>query len=398
MESDRTRVCEKDVVTRPYTSTCPSNKIELPLSYQRQRADDCVARMQNGLFLYVGFWFLLMLADDYMWNHPVWVGVYEGGLVLLAALRLWSHQKIKSVSNIDFPRAQQLFRYAAWAFQGYWGLGCAWVVMAPDAPVLRWMMLMVTVGFVTAGSAIMAIDTLLARSIPLLLLGPTTLLLLWAGGGANGAIFLIFIAFFIYTIKLSQLIGGDYTEKQYVQFTLEQRAHELELAHEQMRKLASHDALTGLVNRRQMLMTLSEYVELSRRELTGFSVVIIDLDFFKRVNDTYGHGVGDEVLRGFAQCAQQVLRETDIVGRWGGEEFLVLMPDRPDHTPAMGIVRLQKQLEGERISTTVPDLRLQFSAGITAYRNEEAIEATIERADKALYAAKTGGRNRLVQA
>lgn len=385
------------MVTKPCDSQNIADKIELPLSYQRHRANDCVARMQNGLFLYVGFWCILMFVDDYISKHPVFVGGYGSGLVFLVILRLYSHQKIKSVSDENFLKVQRLFGYIAWVFQAYWGLGCAWVVMASDAPVLHWMILMVTVGFVTAGAAIMAIDKLLACSIPVLLLGPTSLLLLFSGGTANYALFGIFIAFFIYTIKISQLIGGDYTEKQYVQFSLEQRAHELEIAHEQMRKLATHDALTGLVNRRQMLMTLSEYVELSRRELTGFSVVIVDLDFFKRINDTYGHGVGDEVLCAFATCAQRVLRETDLIGRWGGEEFLILMPDRPDNLSATGIIRLQQQLTTEVVSLSVSELRLKFSAGMTPYRKGEAIETTIERADKALYAAKEGGRNCLVQ-
>jgi diguanylate cyclase (GGDEF)-like protein len=161
-----------------------------------------------------------------------------------------------------------------------------------------------------------------------------------------------------------------------------------------IQEMAIRDELTGLFNRRHMLDVLAEHAALHKRGMIEFSVAILDLDFFKRINDTHGHGVGDEVLRSFAATARAVLRETDVIARWGGEEFLVLMPDLPQRNSDRGLERLREALTSLSASASVPELRVTFSAGITAYRSEESREENIERADKALYAAKADGRNR----
>ena len=163
-----------------------------------------------------------------------------------------------------------------------------------------------------------------------------------------------------------------------------------------IKELATRDELTGLINRRQMNQVLLEHAALDKRNRVEFSVVVLDLDFFKRVNDTHGHRVGDEVLRNFAAEARRVLRETDVIARWGGEEFLLLMPEVPPGAPAFGITRLRNALTTLQISATVPALRISFSAGITTYRSGESIDETIERADHGLYQAKAAGRNQLV--
>ena len=161
-------------------------------------------------------------------------------------------------------------------------------------------------------------------------------------------------------------------------------------------ELATRDELTGLINRRQIQQVLTDHCALCKRQMAGFSVSIIDLDYFKLVNDTYGHGVGDEVLRNFSTEAKRVLRETDVIARWGGEEFLVMMPNVPPGAPIIGIERLRVALATHQISQTVPNLRVAFSAGITAYRSDEPIDLAIERADKLLYQAKASGRNQLL--
>ena len=161
-------------------------------------------------------------------------------------------------------------------------------------------------------------------------------------------------------------------------------------------ELATRDELTGLINRRQMQQVLSDHCMLCERQMVGFSLALIDLDYFKLVNDTYGHGVGDEVLRNFSRQATRVLRETDVIARWGGEEFLVMMPNVPPGAPLTGIERLRMALSTSQISQTVPHLRIAFSAGITAYRVGETMDLAIDRADKALYRAKASGRNQLL--
>lgn len=103
--------------------------------------------------------------------------------------------------------------------------------------------------------------------------------------------------------------------------------------------------------------------------------------------------MGDEVLRGFAQTAQQALRETDVLARWGGEEFLVLLNDTTQEQALAGLERIREAVTGTTISPSVPELKLTFSAGLTPYVDDEPLDQCVDRADRALYAAKAGGRN-----
>lgn len=175
---------------------------------------------------------------------------------------------------------------------------------------------------------------------------------------------------------------------------LKAQKQELESAVERIHQMAVRDELTGLINRRQVLLVLQEYKALLKRSHLEVWVALVDLDHFKRVNDTWGHGVGDEVLKGFARQIRHVLRSADVIARWGGEEFLVVMLENPGANPNMGLERLRAVLADAGVSSTVPDLRIGFSAGVARCQRDESIEATIDRADAALYQAKAQGRNR----
>ena len=124
----------------------------------------------------------------------------------------------------------------------------------------------------------------------------------------------------------------------------------------------------------------------------------VDIDHFKRINDNHGHAQGDDVLRAFAACAAGALRDTDTLGRWGGEEFIVMLPDTPIEAAAGVMARVHAQLASVCLDAIHPGLRVTFSAGIAVRGAGEPLAATIERADQAMYAAKQGGRNRSVVA
>ncbi|TFW35688.1 GGDEF domain-containing protein [Massilia horti] len=170
----------------------------------------------------------------------------------------------------------------------------------------------------------------------------------------------------------------------------------LENALARIQQIATRDELTGLPNRRNMMDQLHEHALRRARGGSSFYVAMVDLDHFKEVNDTYGHAVGDDTLRAFACQAQSVLRNTDIIGRWGGEEFLLLLPETPPGEPTVGIERLRARLATLAVCPAVPELRVRFSAGFTRYREGEPVDLAIERADRALYESKAGGRNRTV--
>jgi diguanylate cyclase len=171
---------------------------------------------------------------------------------------------------------------------------------------------------------------------------------------------------------------------------------ELKAALEQVQQLATHDSLTGLHNRRHMQDKLENAVMRFERYGERFTVVLIDLDHFKQVNDRHGHRVGDDALSAFAATALAVLRDTDIIARWGGEEFLILMPNTCLEKPPVALERLRTALIDCTLSASVPTLRITFSAGVAVHDSITTLSQTIERADQALYEAKNTGRDRVV--
>lgn len=202
--------------------------------------------------------------------------------------------------------------------------------------------------------------------------------------------------YFVFVATVMPMISQLAAQLNRMRTNLKERKQELEVALERIQELATRDELTGLFNRRQIMQVLGEHAARSDRGVVKFWVAVVDLDFFKHVNDTWGHGVGDEVLRNFSQLASGVLRETDVIGRWGGEEFLIIMLAVPPMEPTIGLERLRAKLVDYQISETVPHLRVTFSAGMASYTEKTAVKDAIERADKALYQAKAQGRNQTV--
>jgi diguanylate cyclase (GGDEF)-like protein len=139
---------------------------------------------------------------------------------------------------------------------------------------------------------------------------------------------------------------------------------------------------------------LRQHQALSIRTGESFCVALVDIDFFKNINDTLGHSAGDTVLREFSASAMRSLRASDQFGRWGGEEFMLLMPQTSMQEAITGAQRLR--LNTEALSFPVgEDLALTISIGLAQYRVGEDIEDTLRRADVALYRAKSAGRNRV---
>ena len=166
-----------------------------------------------------------------------------------------------------------------------------------------------------------------------------------------------------------------------------------------IQELATRDELTGLANRRHMASLLERERQRCVRSGRGFSVALVDIDHFKAVNDRYGHPVGDEVLRTFAQHAPQSLRGTDMVSRWGGEEFVLLLPEAALSTARVAVERLRGRIAATPMAhlSGVP-IRVTVSVGLTEHIAGESVTQTLERADRALYDAKAQGRNRTVVA
>ena len=176
---------------------------------------------------------------------------------------------------------------------------------------------------------------------------------------------------------------------------LQEKNLELTHAMENLNNQATHDELTGLYNRRYILQRLEDQWQDIRRYHTTCSIALLDIDHFKLVNDRYGHGVGDLVLKGFASRIQGELRQGDIFARYGGEEFLLVLPMTELEAAGKLVDRLRQIVEETPIIHEPLIINIRSSFGVAELMPTEAVHACISRADRALYRAKEGGRNRV---
>ncbi len=180
--------------------------------------------------------------------------------------------------------------------------------------------------------------------------------------------------------------------------TLYKNGRELKEAYKRIEELAALDELTGSFNRRCIMRMLDDEITRSRRTKAPCSIALIDLDWFKRINDSYGHPTGDEVLRTFAITVFANIRTVDRFGRYGGEEFLLVLPDTPGDTATRLLDRLRAIIADLDWSAFSPGMQVTVSAGVTTLRPDETADTFLARADGALYAAKARGRNRIASA
>ena len=184
-----------------------------------------------------------------------------------------------------------------------------------------------------------------------------------------------------------------------LQEALEERERELSEVNERLLKMAQTDALTGLDNRRHLEQRLEEMFGHSRRLGEPLAVVMCDLDRFKSVNDTYGHQAGDAVLKQFARILRQEAREIDRVGRYGGEEFMLLLPGTVLDAAVTFAERVRKAVEAHTFSFDGGTLKRTMSCGVAAWPHPRVtdVDVLVRAADDALYVAKETGRNRVTR-
>ena len=162
-----------------------------------------------------------------------------------------------------------------------------------------------------------------------------------------------------------------------------------------LNQLATTDYLTGAANRRHFMNKLKEQIDLCRRYHNQLSLVLLDIDFFKHINDAYGHSIGDEKLVKVAELIRSNIRSTDLLARYGGEEFIILVP----HAEIQGAQQLAEKIRTSLEETHENDrLAVTASLGVAQYTANESIESFLNRTDAALYNAKEKGRNQVILA
>jgi diguanylate cyclase (GGDEF)-like protein len=177
-----------------------------------------------------------------------------------------------------------------------------------------------------------------------------------------------------------------------------ERTRELEASREQLRIQATHDGLTGMLNRVAILRALTAETDRALRDGRTIVVALVDLDHFKRINDRYGHLVGDEALRWFASAVGAAIRAYDHAGRYGGEEFLLTLTEVPREAVEQRLISLQNSISNLKVRARGSEFTLNCSMGATVFDPSEgavSVESLLSMADEALYVAKAEGRNRV---
>jgi len=200
------------------------------------------------------------------------------------------------------------------------------------------------------------------------------------------------------TIKITHIGDSNQRKLFLANEKIEEQKKELSIAYQKMELLARTDPLTQLSNRRDFLEKFRQ--EISRFDRSGkpFSVILSDIDDFKTVNDRYGHDCGDFVLVNTAKILKSMIRRQDSVGRWGGEEFILLLPETPLSGGEIVAEGIRKRIEAENFSYKGHQLSITITCGVCVYNRVMDIDTCVKGVDEALYSGKHQGKNRVVLA
>ena len=197
-------------------------------------------------------------------------------------------------------------------------------------------------------------------------------------------------------LNKQELLKVEYNYQSILEKEVSERTHELELSNKQLNTLAATDPLTQIRNRRSFFDIAEKYYSIAIRTKEALSLLMIDLDHFKSVNDKYGHASGDEVLKEFTRIVQKQLRESDLFARYGGEEFVIVLANTGIDGAENLAEKIRSAVEANFLITEKNEIQVTVSIGISELgKKDVSLEDILYRADKALYLAKEKGRNRI---
>lgn len=371
----------------------------------RQRLiEDLVTRSLCGMLVYPATWFSVGIAFALYKSSPVY---FYLNLTILLAMSLVRYSHYRWVMNTDYDDKRfkkQLLAFRAEVLIGalHWGAIIAIGLIIKDIMPLKITLFLLALVVTVAGTVVVCIDTPLRLLLPVFMLAPAVYGLHYSGLEYSG--FYIFFAACVisYIAWLSYSLYQDYWRALSSEFDARNKAENYEVLAKKFELLSQTDNLTGLYNRLFFNKYYMKEWKLAGRQAYNLTILLLDIDHFKKVNDEHGHAAGDECLKAFASCVENnVQRSGDIVARYGGEEFIVLLLGADENA---GRARADKILDSIRkLKVRVENnktISLTCSIGVAttipSYGSMVEPEALIHRADLALYSAKQSGRDRVV--
>lgn len=374
-------------------------------SAQREADMDLLTRLSTGSVIYPAMLLLMGLTTPYCAEHPrlFWSIVSITGLAL--AIRIAASLFREQL----YARGRKALMVPLFVSIGMSGGAAGFFLLnvAMNYGFSRWTftVILMWMAGIASGSTISFTPNfpfLLAQL--LLLLAPVTAYEFVLGsihGLSLGLATLVFLGFHVvqgYRLNCVhwKLISSRALERERMK-ELEDAKAAAEQAQEKLHYQATHDTLTNVMNHAQILRVFDRELERAIRGRVPLGILMLDLDFFRRVNEEYGHLGGDEVLRAVAERMRGSLRSYDAVGRYGGEEFLIVLPGCDAKDSAASAERIRQAIAGEPVLHERAQVMVTASFGVTVFdpKNDSGLRQLIARADKALYRAKRKGKNRV---
>jgi diguanylate cyclase (GGDEF)-like protein len=360
----------------------------------RQGLLDLAKRGDRGIFVHLPLWVLIAVWSDLLAQQPLFCVLNALLFGLNIAARLVLRRHFTSLVEHDYRIARRIYMALLLANCVHWGVLTGAAMHFPALHGAETPLMFASIGIGCSGALGLAISPFVRLWYPTCVLGPIAVALLTDATQLHTLLALMSVVLVAYLYKGSQVVHDDYWEASNARFELEERARALEL-------LSVTDALTQIHNRLYFEHRLVAEWSHAAREERPLSVLIVDLDHFKKINDTYGHPFGDRCLVAAAQALRAALhRGGDVLARYGGEEFAVLLPGA-DSQAAHGVAqRLLQGVSGVELVHEGKPVRLACSIGVSTLVPAalSSPSSAVSEADKALYQAKQQGRNRVVMA
>ncbi len=356
---------------------------------QQQKLDLLYKQSLPATFISLAVSLLLVKILWSVTNHTIllsWLGTLFASTLLRGSIFYrYYHQKTPSNTEPNTDYWEKLYYYTLTLSVAIWGIGCTYIIaFTPSSH--QFIIYFFLMGMVSGAISVYSSIRYIVLTTTMLLIVPATIFFLlsdlpshfYAGLGST---------FFILSFLRSSKIMSTTLHNSFV------LSLELHQAKEALEKLAKTDFLTGLNNRSAFTELASQQIKYCQRHDFPVALILLDLDFFKKINDNYGHAAGDQALKELAKIMTSSVRTSDICGRIGGEEFAILLPNASQNDAVKVAEKIRKNIEHTTIHYQHKQFTMTTSIGVTSIKN--SLEKMLDSADKALYQAKQNGRNQV---